>query len=264
MKRIFLIALLPCAALAGDFDYRAIGYNIEGGYKPDAELNTVTQYIKQLGPADIYALSEVTISWQHSLAEAASQLAGAHFHWVATTGAIESTDSLAILYNTDKFSLIKTLELNNIKPGKYSRAPLAVLLKDNRTSDTFYFMVNHFDRKHADRRQEQARKLNEWAQTSEYPVVAMGDYNFDFEVTTGETNTAFKLFTKDDVFTWVKPQELIKSGCHEDYNSILDFAFIANGEELTASSTIRFPEPEYCMDDSQRPDHRPIELMFSL
>jgi hypothetical protein len=41
-------------------------------------------------------------------------------------------------------------------------------------------------RSKADRRQEQASMLNLWASTQTLPIIAVGDYNFDWDVDQGE------------------------------------------------------------------------------
>jgi endonuclease/exonuclease/phosphatase family metal-dependent hydrolase len=64
------------------------------------------------------------------------------------------------------------------------------------------FMVNHLYRGNADGRHEQARLLNAWAREQTIPVIAVGDYNFDWDVTTGETvhDQGYDLLTAEGVF----------------------------------------------------------------
>ena len=41
------------------------------------------------------------------------------------------------------------------------------------------------------------------------PVVALGDYNFDYVFETEKGNTAFSNMLKDNVWQWIKPEEWI-------------------------------------------------------
>lgn len=48
-------------------------------------------------------------------------------------------------------------------------------------------MVNHLYRSNNERRHAQAQGLNEWARSQTLPVIATGDYNFDWHFQTGDT-----------------------------------------------------------------------------
>ncbi len=73
------------------------------------------------------------------------------------------------------------------------------------------FMVEHPYRSRANRRHEQSELLNEWAQDQALPVIAVGDYNYNWDVPDGDTDhdASFDFLTADDVFTWVRPPTLI-------------------------------------------------------
>ena len=57
--------------------------------------------------------------------------------------------------------------------------------------------------------------------------MAVGDYNFDRDVRTGDTvhDRGYDLLTVDGVFTWVRPPQLIRTQC--SFDSVLDFVLVA-------------------------------------
>ena len=89
------------------------------------------------------------------------------------------------------------------------RSPLVVHLKDNASAIEFLVVVNHLARGKAEIRQKQSQQLVEWARDQTLPVLAIGDYNFDYVFATEKGNEAFNIFLRDNVFKWVRPRELI-------------------------------------------------------
>ncbi|MEQ8468470.1 hypothetical protein [Coleofasciculus sp. E1-EBD-02] len=131
----------------------------------------------------------------------------------------------------------------------------------------FLFVVNHLYRSSESSRHEQARLLNEWGRSQQLPIIAAGDYNFDWDVVSGIHDEGWDLITADDVFTWVKPDKLIATICSNRYNSVLDFVFVAGeAKNWPASSVILYGDPSdaYCPDDQTTSDHRPILATFQL
>ena len=72
------------------------------------------------------------------------------------------------------------------------------------------------------------------------PLLAIGDYNFDYNFHTKTGNKAFQLFTRDGVWKWLRPEKLIDSNWSDTNprlpddqrtdrypDSILDFIFVA-------------------------------------
>ena len=59
-------------------------------------------------------------------------------------------------------------------------------------------------------RHQQSRLLNQWGEEQEIPIIAVGDYNYDWEVEDGENNLdeGIDLLTAADIFTWVRPLTL--------------------------------------------------------
>ena len=87
----------------------------------------------------------------------------------------------------------------------------------------------------------------------------MGVYNFDWKVTEGERkhDRGYDLFTDRDVFTWVRPERLIRTK-NAPGNEVQDFVFtsgLPEGWKVTSHIVIRsgdFP------DGDETSDHRPV------
>jgi endonuclease/exonuclease/phosphatase family metal-dependent hydrolase len=129
----------------------------------------------------------------------------------------------------------------------------------------FLFMVNHLYRSNTDRRHEQAGLLNAWARSQTLPVIAVGDYNFDWDVSNGDTvhDRGYDLLIADGVLTWIRPPQLIRTQC--SFNNVPDFVFVAgSARQWRASSEILATQESYCPSDQNRSDHRPVLAMFEL
>ena len=95
------------------------------------------------------------------------------------------------------------------------------------------FMVNHLARGDNAIRHQQAERLNAWVRQQTVPVIATGDYNFDWEVNGGDTNhdAGYDKMTAGNAWSWVRPATLIKSQCDAGFNSVLDFVFVNAGAQ---------------------------------
>ena len=56
---------------------------------------------------------------------------------------------------------------------------------------------------------DQAEALRLWAKSQALPIVAIGDFNFDYSFVEQTGNDAFAEFLKDDTWKWVKPEPLV-------------------------------------------------------
>ena len=132
--------------------------------------------------------------------------------------------------------------------------------------------LTHLARGDADLRLSQATGLREWAKEQSLPIIAAGDFNFDWDFPTEKGNAAFDAFVEGDVWKWVKPAELIDSNWadrdndgQDDYpHSILDFVFVANAARTWQSFSRVVTEAGDFPDDRTTSDHRPVECVFSL
>ena len=156
------------------------------------------------------------------------------------------------------------------EPGALrARSPLAVKLGDSATSTSFWLIANRLARGEADLRAEQARVLRKWAADSREPVIAAGDFNFDFDFATQKGNAGYDATVDGNVWAWLKPDPLIDSNWADDRritdrrvdrypDSILDFVFVANGAKGWHGKSKVVVRPCDFPDSDKTIDHRPL------
>jgi endonuclease/exonuclease/phosphatase family metal-dependent hydrolase len=120
----------------------------------------------------------------------------------------------------------------------------------------------------AEFRQQQAVGLREWARNESTPIIAIGDFNFDYDFNTKKGNSGFDAFLKDGVWKWIKPVEMIDTNWSDDNgkdrfpDSMLDFNFVAGAaKEWYAERRVIVREGDF-PDDEKTSDHRPVELIL--
>jgi M6 family metalloprotease-like protein len=240
-------------------------YNLESG---EAKISVLADEIAAFSGIDVWGFSEVEgAAWADQLEDAAGDGEGAEYDQVlGTTG---GSDRLLVVYNTGKLDYVEDFEIHQINPRVGGQRPvrsaLVVRLRLKATGQEFLFMVNHLYRGRADRRHEQSRILNEWGAAQQLPVIAVGDYNYDWDVVDGDTNhdKGYDNLIKNDVFRWVRPGELIKTQKGDSFNSVLDFVFITGDTaDLAVESTI-LVRPGDVPDTAEISDHRPVVATFS-
>ena len=140
-------------------------------------------------------------------------------------------------------------------------------MKERQTGYEFVFMTNHLARQDNKLRQEQAAGLREWARDSQTPIIAIGDFNFDYSFKSQKGNLAFNELLKDGVWKWIRPVEEIdtqwsdRDGRDAYPDSMLDFAFVANGaKKLDWRCEIVVRDGDF-PDDKTTSDHRPTVLV---
>ena len=247
-------------------DLNVISWNLESG---GATINTITKLIndgknshyKDVG---VWGFSEVKdISWAYAIKDQLESSSG-NDHWfeLGNTG---GADRLMVIFDKTKYEKLDNYELWEVNIGGRVRAPLVLKLRDKAKNEEFLFMVNHLYRSNADARNKQAKLLVEWVIEQDIPVIAVGDYNFDYSLRAGKPkgNKSFFTFTKKDNWIWIQPSTLIMSQCNTFYNSILDFIFLNDdAKKWTATSEI-IVVPDDCPSDHTTPDHRPVKATFS-
>jgi endonuclease/exonuclease/phosphatase family metal-dependent hydrolase len=123
----------------------------------------------------------------------------------------------------------------------------------------------------AELRTEQANGVREWGRDQALPTVAVGDFNMDFVFATERGNEGFTAMLRDNVWQWVRPEELIDTnwsdtdgdGMDNFPDSMLDFAFVAGPAkdwQPVSNVTVRNGDSP---DDATTSDHRPIELLLA-
>ncbi|RMF79142.1 MAG: hypothetical protein D6744_09370, partial [Planctomycetota bacterium] len=168
-------------------------------------------------------------------------------------------DRMMIVWDNKRFERIgEPQELDDINDGRH-RSPLVVHLKLRRGGHEFLVMVNHLARRDAAFRETQAQRLRAWVQQQTLPVIAVGDYNFDYDIDEGEGNAAMRAFLEGGEWRWVRPARLYQTQVSPRYHSCLDFIFVAHlPDDWRVDSRVvieGFPP----RDDNCRSDHRPIE-----
>lgn len=241
---------------------RMFSWNVES---EGADSDVIASQLKEMGEYDVYALSEVM---PEDLRKYKNTL-GDNFKFAhSSTG---FNDRLQILYNAQRFETIQKLDLDEINYERRYRSPLVVHLRDKETQIEFMVMNNHLARGKAEIRTKQAEQLVEWARGKTIPIIALGDYNYDFVFATETGNEGFKAMLRDNVWRWVRPTELIDTnwfdpepdGIDNFPGSMLDFAFVAGkATEWTCVCNIIVREGDF-PDDNRTSDHRPYELKIT-
>lgn len=245
-----------------------LAWNIESG---GADNQVILAQMKELGQTqfhgtiDIIALSE-TLPKTEDLWKTVLP-AG-----VVVMGTTGDSDRLCIVYNGERFEQVRVIELARfdkftLNPGN-QRSPLIVHLKDKASGEEFLVLNNHLARGNADRRKEQALGLSAWAREQSLPMIAVGDYNFDYDFPTKSGNEAFRAFLADGVWRWNEPREWIDSnwadrdmdGKDDFPDSLLDMVFTAGpAKEWTVAVEV-IVRPGDFPDDEKTSDHRPVRV----
>ncbi|RKZ18784.1 hypothetical protein DRQ50_03465 [bacterium] len=262
---LLLLLILPTLGVT-QTRIKVLSWNLEDRENDPA---TVADQLRQLEGFDILGLSEVADANISIYRSAAMEGEGARGHAprfefiLGTTG--NSVQRLAIIYDAKRFKELERMELEHMNDGNH-RAPLAVRLQLKGTTETFVFMVNHLARGNAELRQQQARQLRVWASRQGEPVIAVGDYNFDFEIDTGRGNTAFHIMLDEQdgesVFKWIRPAELFASGMSGRYYAVLDFVLVANLPVHWSAASRILIHGFGPGDSPQTSDHRPVQGRF--
>lgn len=189
---------------------------------------------------------------------------------LGTTG---GADRLLILYDNQQFTEITHFEISWASRPWYTasmnpRSPLVVRLWHNATNQEFFFMMNHLYRGTGvdPRRLDQARYLSEWAAQQTLPVIAVGNYNFDWDLDLADSadnhNKGLGHMTAH-ACDWLKPAQLVKT--HDSsYNSILDFVFLANCAGVISGTSEVVVRPNDFPSDNTTPDHRPVKAVLNI
>ncbi|HEU4886931.1 MAG TPA: endonuclease/exonuclease/phosphatase family protein [Thermoanaerobaculia bacterium] len=259
--RLLILFAAGLAPFAYAQDLTVASFNVESG---GADPATLGQDLRRIPITDVWGFSEVrNASWAQSFDTSLTSAGNDYETILGTTG---GEDRLLIVFNSTRLERVSNEELSTINIGGNGRAPLVARFRRRNGGEEFLFVVNHLFRGNAAGRRQQATALNAWAATQTLPVIAVGDYNFDWNLPNGETShdPGFDNMVANGVFRWVRPATLIKTQCDPNFNSVLDFVFVAGpAQNWQGTSEILFQEPSYCPDDNRHSDHRPIRAAFT-
>lgn len=267
------LAAVPAAALAQSetITLRVAGWNMESGESDD---NLLRGQIAEKGGVDIWGFSEVRDGGALTSFELGAE-DGEEGQFDALLGTTGGGDKLAIAFDTTVLELLGSEELTTMQAGNPShRAALVAHFKGKRTGQEFKVMVNHLARGDNALRLDQAEFLNQWASTQALPVIALGDYNFDYHVDFGDggnRDPGFDAMVANGAFIWVRPETLVKTQASDSFNTVLDFVFVANpipgwsGKSVILDRDGDGPAPVGDFDDdNQQTDHRPVDAVFEM
>ena len=247
-------------------EVRLLAWNVESEGNDPAVISV--QLAEFIG-YDVICLSEVS---QHSFERYSSALADQYHEAHGKTG---RADRLQIFVKKARYELLDSKELTQhrrhiLNTGNH-RSPLFVRIQDRNSSQQMIVMTNHLARGNADFRQQQAAGLREWARDQDVPVIALGDFNMDFDYRKMKGNAAFDEMVRDNVWSWLAPETFIDTnwsdrdgdGIDNYPDSMLDLAFAAGAAKEWGIECRVIVRPNDFPDDQTTSDHRPIELIFA-
>ncbi len=272
IRHVIIIAALCVMAppAAAQVALTVTTWNVESG---GSEVKTLTSRLGSAVGVDLWGLTEVSGRWAAPFERAAAIGEGAPFK--SLLGRSGGADRLAILFDVKRFELLSWFEIPVVNVGGNVRAPIVARFRDRESNVEFLFMVNHLYRSDEAARHRQARLLNTWIAGQKLPVIAVGDYNFDWDVRSNgkSRDRGYDLLTAEGRYRWVRPRRLLSTQCSrvgdgEDarcrYNSILDFVFVGGPAlEWPAQSWI-IQHPGDFPDTDETSDHRMVKATFTL
>ena len=256
------------AALLLPFPARASFYggawNLESG---DSDPTYLSEQIRQWATISVWGFSEVENQNVLTLLCNSLNDQNSSSRFVGILGSTGRTDRLGVVFDQARFAYVTAYELPETNLGNTLRASLVVQLRELATGEEFLFVANHLYRgksSNETRRDLQAAALREWAAAQTLPVIAVGDFNLDCDADNlAQCNNSYRVLTHSNVFTWVVPEDPIKTQCSR-YNSILDFVFVTSAARGWASSSfILNRDADACRDNDRKSDHRPIGAFFN-
>lgn len=276
MRKLFIIGLMllvGASVAAQDGALLTVAtWNVESG---EADPETIADQMAEFEDIDLWGLTEVESDFDAEIFELGAEAGrGEPFgRVISETG---GEDRLLALYNEARFELVEVDELEDANPTGRLRSPLVLLLRDLDTGLDIAFVVNHLKSGNApddrDERHAQAIELNAWgaaAASFDLPVIAVGDYNFYYEVDGSGYDDGLDLMEADGVFEWIEPVDLVNTQCTVDgngcrFNSVVDFIFAAGpAQDWDGIAEVIVREGDF-PDDDTTSDHRPVVATFEL
>ncbi len=263
---LLVLGLNACSVKAEKL--RVITYNVESNSPDKTNPRLVAEDLKSIPPADIWGLTEVGNNLDAEVFTLAIGKGSSDYQSIlGTTG---GSDRLQIVFNSQRLQLIDSREIANIGGN---RAPLVAKFKFKPNNQEFLFVVNHFNRADVAKRELQAENFRNWGRSQGLPIIAVGDYNFDFSLSNQKGNRALDIFLSDDTFIWLKPSCLSRGNCpktgtqcNSKYDGILDFIFLGNkAQKWRGNSDILWINQPVCEKNNRGySDHYPVAAEISI
>jgi endonuclease/exonuclease/phosphatase family metal-dependent hydrolase len=244
----------------------------------------IVRQLHELSGYDIVGLTEVRAS---SIKKYVDALSASGNTFLGVNTATGRSDRFVLAYNTKRLQILSGYEMHRYGDWLLNsqgndgiwrhRSPLVGHFRDRESGVEFIVTVNHLARGNENIRRRQAGGLRKWAEAQSLPLIAIGDYNFDYDFHTKTGNMAFQLFTKDNVWKWVRPEKLIDSNWADNNprlpldqrtdrypDSILDFIFVAGpAKDWQAKSWVVVRQGDF-PDSDETSDHRPVAAVVGL
>ncbi len=240
--------------------FSILAWNIETG---GSEVATIKQQLEGLKPFDVLALSEVP-------KKAAAEFSMRWGPNTAVVGEKGGEACMLLAWDPSKFDKLQTQEITHINQQEFAPgiqfAPLVAELLHKPSDTKVLIVMNHLARGSEQLRNRQATMLVEWAKEQTLPIIAVGGYNFDYDIPTRKGNQAFDLFLNDQTWQWIQPNPMVDTNWadrnndgKDDYpDSMLDFSFAAGAaKQWELKSEIIVREGDF-PDNDQTSDQRPI------
>lgn len=290
MFRIPLALAACCLAsqhgLTSAGELRILAWNVESGDSRvdhpalGSDSATIAGQLKQLADFDVVALSEVRPTSAKTYVDALSSGAGETFLKVISgTG---GDDRVVLAWRAKRLKLLEGYEIHRFGDLNLNgvddqfawrfRSPLIGRFQDRESRVEFLFMAVHLAREDQ-ARNRQAAGLRNWAARQTLPVIAAGDFNFDFAYKSRTGNESFQRFIAGDRWKWIEPEELIDTNWYDadphaapdkrrdGYpDSMLDFAFVCGAAKQWKSRSKVIVRPDDFPDSGLTSDHRPIAV----
>jgi endonuclease/exonuclease/phosphatase family metal-dependent hydrolase len=267
---IALVVTTLVATAAATEPLSVISWNVESGGSDPA---TIAKQLAALDRHDVFALQEVHPKDADRYGQAIRTAYGKQYrYYFSQTG---QSDRQLMAFDTERLTLESITEL--FQQGVHSlndwqhRSPLVANFRDTKSNERFALVTVHLARGKAELRTEQARGLAEWAAEVRLPVIAIGDFNMDYDFHTQQGNEASQVFVTTPVLQWVKPAKLVDTNwadrngdAQDDYpDSLLDYAWVAGpAKDWNAEAVVVVREGDF-PDDARTSDHRPVKLRIT-
>lgn len=284
--RLIIFALALFVSTAAQAETLTIGtFNTESG--SDTQPYKVAETIRGIGPVDVLAFQEVAdinAAVEFTVAVGAVGNRKSYRYVISESGENGQQhrrhDFLVIVYNSSRFRQVETVELHGIrsKPGAgrlgnpdwHLRGALFVRLQDTVTGIEFYVGNIHLkccSGGGITTRAHQAEIIREWISRANVPVILTGDFNIPVDPASATGNQGSAAFTTlEQVATWLRPSNPIKTQCGPSFNSMLDLFFVTDGPNITIDDVeVREVDPSYCDAEGEGyADHRPVVATFDI